>query len=44
LNYASQGNGSVSHIGTEMFKQVTGVDPPCVRLVVASLNNLGGRK
>ncbi len=26
LNYASQGNGSVSHIGTEMFKQVTGVD------------------
>jgi tripartite-type tricarboxylate transporter receptor subunit TctC len=26
LNYASQGNGSVSHIGTEMFKQATGVD------------------
>ena len=26
LNYASQGNGSVSHIGTEMFKQITGVD------------------
>lgn len=26
LNYASQGNGSVSHIGTEMFKQSTGVD------------------
>ena len=26
LNYASQGNGSVSHIGTEMFKQTTGVD------------------
>ena len=24
LNYASQGNGSVSHIGTEMFKQSTG--------------------
>jgi len=26
LNYASQGNGSVSHIGTEMFKQSTGID------------------
>lgn len=26
LNYASQGNGSVSHIGTEMFKQSTGTD------------------
>jgi tripartite-type tricarboxylate transporter receptor subunit TctC len=26
LNYASQGNGSVSHIGTEIFKQQTGVD------------------
>ncbi len=26
LNYASQGNGSVSHIGTEMFKQTTGVE------------------
>lgn len=26
LNYASQGNGSVSHIGTEIFKQATGVD------------------
>lgn len=26
LNYASQGNGSVSHIGTEMFKQSTGVE------------------
>ena len=26
LNYASQGNGSVSHIGTELFKQSTGVD------------------
>jgi tripartite-type tricarboxylate transporter receptor subunit TctC len=26
LNYASQGNGSVSHIGTEIFKQTTGVD------------------
>lgn len=26
LNYASQGNGSVSHVGTEMFKQSTGVD------------------
>ena len=26
LNYASQGNGSVSHIGTEMFKQTTGID------------------
>jgi tripartite-type tricarboxylate transporter receptor subunit TctC len=25
LNYASQGNGSVSHIGTEIFKQQTGV-------------------
>jgi tripartite-type tricarboxylate transporter receptor subunit TctC len=24
LNYASQGNGSLSHIGTEMFKQQTG--------------------
>jgi len=24
LNYASQGNGSVSHIGTEIFKQYTG--------------------
>lgn len=26
LNYASQGNGSVSHIGTEIFKQQTGVE------------------
>jgi tripartite-type tricarboxylate transporter receptor subunit TctC len=26
LNYASQGNGSVSHIGTEIFKQYTGVE------------------
>ena len=26
LNYASQGNGSVSHIGTEIFKQQTGTD------------------
>jgi tripartite-type tricarboxylate transporter receptor subunit TctC len=26
INYASQGNGSVSHIGTEIFKQLTGVD------------------
>lgn len=26
LNYASQGNGSVSHIGTEVFKQTTGID------------------
>jgi len=26
LNYASQGNGSVSHIGTEIFKQQTGVN------------------
>ena len=26
LNYASQGNGSVSHIGTEIFKQQTGLD------------------
>ena len=26
LNYASQGNGSVSHIGTEIFKQTTGVE------------------
>jgi tripartite-type tricarboxylate transporter receptor subunit TctC len=26
LNYASQGNGSVSHIGTEIFKQSTGID------------------
>jgi len=26
LNYASQGNGSVSHIGTEMFKQSTGTE------------------
>jgi tripartite-type tricarboxylate transporter receptor subunit TctC len=26
LNYSSQGNGSVSHIGTEMFKQSTGTD------------------
>ncbi len=26
LNYASQGNGSVSHIGTEIFKQTTGID------------------
>lgn len=24
LTYASQGNGSVSHIGTEIFKQITG--------------------
>jgi tripartite-type tricarboxylate transporter receptor subunit TctC len=26
LNYASQGNGSVSHIGTEIFKQQTGIE------------------
>ncbi len=26
LNYASQGNGSVAHIGTEIFKQYTGVE------------------
>lgn len=26
LNYASQGNGSLSHIGTEMFKQLTGTE------------------
>lgn len=26
LNYASQGNGSVSHIGTEIFKQIANVD------------------
>ena len=26
LNYASQGNGSVSHIGTEIFKLQTGVE------------------
>jgi tripartite-type tricarboxylate transporter receptor subunit TctC len=26
VNYASQGNGSLSHIGTEMFKQQTGTD------------------
>ena len=26
VNYASQGNGSVSHIGTEIFKQQTGTD------------------
>ena len=26
LNYASQGNGSVSHIGTEIFKLQTGAD------------------
>jgi len=26
LNYASQGNGSVAHIGTEIFKQTTGID------------------
>ena len=26
VNYASQGNGSVSHIGTEIFKQQTGAD------------------
>jgi len=26
LNYASQGNGSVSHIGTEIFKQITNTD------------------
>ncbi len=26
VNYASQGNGSVSHIGTEIFKQQTGLD------------------
>ena len=26
LNYASQGNGSVSHIGTEIFKQIAGID------------------
>jgi len=25
LNYASQGNGSVSHIGTEIFEQATGI-------------------
>jgi tripartite-type tricarboxylate transporter receptor subunit TctC len=26
LNYASQGNGSVSHIGTEIFKQKFGIE------------------
>ncbi|MBA3597290.1 MAG: tripartite tricarboxylate transporter substrate binding protein [Methylibium sp.] len=26
LNYASQGNGSLSHMGTELFKQMTGTD------------------
>jgi tripartite-type tricarboxylate transporter receptor subunit TctC len=26
VNYASQGNGSLSHIGTELFKQQTGTD------------------
>jgi tripartite-type tricarboxylate transporter receptor subunit TctC len=26
INYASQGNGSVSHIGTEIFKQQTGIE------------------
>jgi tripartite-type tricarboxylate transporter receptor subunit TctC len=26
LNYASQGNGSVSHIGTEIFKQTTAIE------------------
>ena len=26
INYASQGNGSVSHIGTEIFKQQTGTE------------------
>lgn len=26
LSYASQGNGSLSHIGTELFKQQTGTD------------------
>ena len=26
LNYASQGNGSVSHIGTEIFKQISNID------------------
>jgi tripartite-type tricarboxylate transporter receptor subunit TctC len=26
LNYASQGNGSVAHIGTEIFKQFTGIE------------------
>jgi tripartite-type tricarboxylate transporter receptor subunit TctC len=26
LNYASQGNGSVSHIGTEIFKQKVGIN------------------
>ena len=26
LNYASQGNGSVAHIGTEIFKQTTGIE------------------
>lgn len=26
LNYASQGNGSLSHIGSEIFKQQTGVE------------------
>jgi tripartite-type tricarboxylate transporter receptor subunit TctC len=26
LNYASQGNGSVSHIGTEVFKQKFGIE------------------
>jgi tripartite-type tricarboxylate transporter receptor subunit TctC len=26
INYASQGNGSLSHIGTELFKQQTGTD------------------
>lgn len=26
LNYASQGSGSVPHVGTELFKQMTGAD------------------
>ena len=26
VNYASQGNGSLSHLGTELFKQQTGTD------------------
>jgi tripartite-type tricarboxylate transporter receptor subunit TctC len=26
INYASQGSGSVPHVGTEMFKQMTGTD------------------
>jgi tripartite-type tricarboxylate transporter receptor subunit TctC len=26
LNYASQGNGSLSHVGTALFEQVTGTD------------------